>query len=217
MAPFWNDWFPSDNLADRFARALASRHAVDMKEYSESFEFFSRARKKFTSEVIVDLCCGHGLTGILFALFERKVKSIHLVDKSRPKSFSAILEAAQEVAPWVEPKIQYFEMPMEKYVPPSNSSIMAIHACGIRTDRALEMAQKYRQPIAVMPCCYSPKKYANRFAVYDEYMPVELAMDIDRSYRMRDARFDVKWSMIPRAITPMNRIIFALPIETPER
>ena len=38
-------WFPGDALPHRLARALAARHAIDMKEFCESFEFFTRVRR----------------------------------------------------------------------------------------------------------------------------------------------------------------------------
>ena len=68
MAPFWDEWFPSENLTDRFARALSKRYAIDMKEFCEAFEFFARVRRSLRRSTVVDLCAGHGLTGILFAL-----------------------------------------------------------------------------------------------------------------------------------------------------
>ena len=54
-------------LPDRLAHALAARRAIDMKEFCESFEFFTHTRrKKFgiasnSQHSVADLCCGHGL------------------------------------------------------------------------------------------------------------------------------------------------------------
>ena len=70
MAPIWLDWFPGDGLVDRLGRSLSQHHAIDMKEFCESFEFFARVRKTIRRPRVVDLCGGHGFTGILFALFE---------------------------------------------------------------------------------------------------------------------------------------------------
>ena len=38
-------WFPSEKLEDRLARCLAAHRCIDMKEWTESFEFFTRCRK----------------------------------------------------------------------------------------------------------------------------------------------------------------------------
>ena len=67
-------FFPSDSLQDRLARELGREKVLAVKEVLESFEFFQRVRKHVRSARVTDLCCGHGLCGILFALFERSVK-----------------------------------------------------------------------------------------------------------------------------------------------
>ena len=41
MAPIWMDWFKGNGLPNRLGRALSKRHAIDMKEFCESFEFLS--------------------------------------------------------------------------------------------------------------------------------------------------------------------------------
>jgi hypothetical protein len=72
-------WFGGDTLPDRLALALAKYRAIDMKEYCESFEFFTHVRRKKygVAETIADLCCGHGFTGMLWAVFERKGEQIN--------------------------------------------------------------------------------------------------------------------------------------------
>ena len=40
---------------------------------------------------------------------------------------------------------------------------------------------------------------------------VALAADVDRSYRLEQSGYHVDWSAIPREITPLNRILIALP------
>ena len=63
-------WFGGTSLTDRLAQALAARNAMDVKEFAESMEFFHKVRSHLkSSAVIVDLCCGHGFTGLLFAVF----------------------------------------------------------------------------------------------------------------------------------------------------
>ena len=63
-----NRYFPSDGLQDKLVRALGAQKAIPIKEIFESFEFFQRVRKRVRARCVSDLCCGHGLTGILFAL-----------------------------------------------------------------------------------------------------------------------------------------------------
>jgi len=50
-------------LEDKLARALASRSAISLKEYAESVEFFTKIRRQTRAACVVDLACGHGMTG----------------------------------------------------------------------------------------------------------------------------------------------------------
>ncbi len=211
MAPFWDEWFPSENLTDRFARALSKRYAIDMKEFCEAFEFFARVRRSLRRSTVVDLCAGHGLTGILFALFERSVDRVLLVDRRRPDTHEVIMEAAQEVAPWVPRKVQFFTESIQEFVVPADAALIAIHACGARTDRCIELARRGRHPVALMPCCHSSSSYGRRPVAFDETLGPALAIDIDRTYHLENLGFEVSWSAIPRAVTPMNRVIIAKP------
>jgi hypothetical protein len=212
MMPFWDHWFPTDSLADRFARALSQRQAIDIKEYCESFEFFTRTRRDIRRPVVADMCCGHGLTGILFAIFERHVEQVDLIDRIQPPSFSRVLEAAKSVAPWVSKKVRFHEMPLSQYEPDGEVGLVGVHACGSRTDRCISLALAQRSPIAVMPCCHSPTGYGSRGRVFDESIGAALAIDVDRTYSLTEAGYDVRWKAIPRAVTPMNRIILGVPI-----
>ena len=126
-------------LPARLAHALAARRAIDLKEFCEAFEFFTRTRKALrktatrgsgsgtgtgaagaavATRVVVDLCCGHGLTGILFAVFERTLDRVLLVDQACPPAHAAIFEAACEVAPWVKDKVTFRECTLQTLLPP---------------------------------------------------------------------------------------------------
>ena len=45
-----------------------------MKELVEAFEFFAAVRKDLRARSLADLCAGHGLVGVLFALHERRLE-----------------------------------------------------------------------------------------------------------------------------------------------
>jgi len=87
------------------ARELALDGAVDSKEFFEATEFYQRVRKRVRRPAVVDLACGHGLTGVLFAALERTVERVLLVDARRPASFDAILSAVARAAPWTANKV----------------------------------------------------------------------------------------------------------------
>ena len=92
----------------------------------------------------------------------------------------------------------------------SQVSLIAVHACGLLTDAALDLAIRLTAPIAVMPCCYSGTAKSAPLGPR-RALGVSLAADVDRSYRLDSSGFLVDWSAIPFEITAMNRIIIAIP------
>jgi len=42
--------------------------AIDAKEFFEAVEFYARVRKRVRRPVMLDLACGHGLVGELYAV-----------------------------------------------------------------------------------------------------------------------------------------------------
>jgi ubiquinone/menaquinone biosynthesis C-methylase UbiE len=58
------------------------------------------------SDTMLDLACGHGLAGVLFAVLESKVSRVILIDKQRPTSHDRIMSAVKKVAPWAVNKVR---------------------------------------------------------------------------------------------------------------
>ena len=225
-------WFPSEKLEDRLARCLAAHRCIDMKEWTESFEFFTRCRKAMVVRSsrkegsggggggggggfeLADLCCGHGLTAILWAVFERRVARCILVDEKRPASHDAIMRAACEVAPWAREKVVYWERTLQSAAPalPVGCSVIAVHACGAATDACLDVVvNRTRGRFAVMPCCYGKPTAPNLPAAVHAALGRGLAQDTARTFRMHQEGYEIEWSAIPAAITNKNRIIMGRP------
>lgn len=198
--------FTGTRLLDRFARELALRQAVSVKELLESFEFHHRVRRRVRQPRLADLCCGHGLTGVLFALAEREVEEVICVDRRRPGTFGRILEAAVATGPWVADKVRYVEADARKIEMEPGTAVLGVHACGGRTDVCIDIARRTGGPVAVMPCCYHGPA-PNAPVALHEHLGTEVALDIDRTYRIEAMGLHVDWAFIPRAITPMNRIL----------
>jgi len=212
MAPFWDQYFPGDAHIHRLARALSARFAIDMKEFCEAIEFFARTRRAVRAPVMADLFCGHGFVGLLFALFERRVEQVVLVDRQRPPAFDDIYAAVCEVGPWVEGKIEFRRESIRHHVElPAGAAVVGVHACGPRTDRTIKSALACGGPVAVMPCCHHTSSYHHRPTAFDEMLGPDVAIDIDRTYRLEGAGYTVEWTAIPRVITPKNRIIIGRP------
>ena len=87
---------------------------------------------------------------------------------------------------------------------------VAVHACGVATDRCIEIASSIGGPVAAMPCCYTGAAHDAPFALRRAFGK-GLAADIDRTYRLHEAGYHVDWASIPDVVTPMNRIIVATP------
>lgn len=205
-------WFPGDYLSSVFARALCDRRAIPFKEVLESFEFFACVRKQIKPERVADFCCGHGLVGILFAMFERHVEQVLLLDKARPVSYDSVLATAIEVAPWVRDKVKYIVGPLAQatqYVE-QDTAIVAVHACGQRTDQCIEHAIYLASPLAVLPCCRDHGSHPSPPCLKQAFGG-DAAIDIDRTYRLFHAHYRVRWDYIPAGVTPMNRVLIGIP------
>ena len=209
--------FASDTLQDKFLRALAHSRLMSIKEVFETFELFARVRRPTKSPVMADLCCGHGLLGILFAIFERKVTNVFLVDKCENESRINLIDVATSVAPWVadklKPQVASIETEGEWTNSNSKTAIVSAHACGELTDRCIEIAIKTNGPLAILPCCY-PKAGCRAPLAIQTQFGLTAAFDIDRTFRLESAGYQVRWTEIPRQITPMNRVLYARPKTT---
>lgn len=200
-------WFPSDNLPDRLARALAEARVLHLKELLESFEFFYRVRRRLRQKTVVDLCAGHGLTGILFALCERSVTRVVLLDSVRPDTQGKVLEAVAAIAPWVADKVEYQQAPLNHATRlPIGAGVVSVHGCGELSDMAIGAALDCGGPLAIMPCCYGRAR-AQGLPGLRRALSREVACDVARTYRLHGAGYDVAWTGIPATISPKHRII----------
>ncbi len=206
-------FFQGDGLVNRLVRELALERALPVKEIVEAFEFFAVARPYLRKNpVIADLCSGHGLAGILFAVLERRTDKVFLCDRRQPKNFDDVWRAATRVAPWIEDKVRYIEGPIERTrvdLAPG-TAILGLHACGQLTDTCFDIATTLRGSAAVMPCCRSHRLTSAPPALR-EALGGDMAYDIDRTYSLEAKGYRVRWREIPAEITPMNRILIAIP------
>jgi hypothetical protein len=201
------DLFPTDSLPDRLARSLADHRVVHAKELLESFEFFARVRRRVRRPTVVELCAGHGLVGLLFALCEPSVTRVELVDSRQPPSFGRIHQAFAALAPWVSDKVVYREAPLDESTAlPEQVGVVLVHACGELTDLGIDRAIASGGPVAAMPCCYGTAR-GPRVAALAKAFGRSANIDITRSHRLADAGYQVDWTHVPRAIRPMNRIL----------
>lgn len=209
-------YFNSDRLTDRLIQNLVAGHVMRWKEILESFEFYGLARKQSRRTSVVDMCCGHGLTGVLFALLEKSVERVELVDESLPPCISRVVETAIQLGPWVKEKVSVSERGIgeSQSQVPMGTAVLAVHACGSLTDQVLDLAIGVAGPVAVTPCCGHPRNDEAPQVLYRE-LGAKDGVDVHRTYRLNDAGYEVQWRYIPESVTPMNRTILATKRDVP--
>lgn len=213
--------FQGTNLLSKVARSICLSKSIRLKELLESIEFFLRVRKHLKAPKIKDLCCGHGLVGLLFAIFEDDVQEVELIDIKFNPSQKRLLHALSEIAPWLNDKVICKEAKLSDLINQleksssqdsslSDLAICSVHACGQQSDLTLKLAQIYQAKVAIMPCCYPPK-IRKSYDFLKDQLGVILTLDIQRSQDLQNLGYQVQWLEIPSKITPMNRIIVAQP------
>ena len=201
-------WFGGDGMEDRLARALISAKALPFKELLEAFEFFEHVRRRVRAPTVVDLCCGHGLAGMLYGVFHRDVEQVLLIDRTRPGSVDVTLEALSTVAPWLGPKVRFDTGDLSDVPLPRGAALLGVHACGSATDGIIDRAIASGGPVGLLPCCH-PTAGVPGPPTLSHNLGHGLATDIHRTYRLEAAGYHTRWSTIPDGITPMNRVIAA--------
>ena len=80
-----------------------------------------------------------------------------LLDRHKPPKADLVVDAVCEAAPWAREKIRWVEAPIERgrdHLDPE-TSVVAVHACGVRTDRAIDLTFAVNGHLAAIPCCYN--------------------------------------------------------------
>lgn len=200
--------FEGGDIASTFARALCERGALPVKELFEATETFALSRKVLRGPVLADLCCGHGLAGAFFALMERDVERVILVDRERPPNADLVIDALDAVAPWASPKLEWRESRLDRQTLPGGTSVLAVHACGLRTDAAIEHAIAAGGPFAALPCCRPHRQHPAPQSLKNA-LGHDVAIDVHRTYRLEENGYVVAWRDISPVITPKNRALIA--------
>ena len=163
---------------------------------------------------MVEVAGGHGLLSILCAVFHSKRFSrIIIADFKRPASFDTILDAASEVAPWIRGIVEYREADFTTSpgLLPEGCAVCCVHGCNSLTDKVVKaVIESKAHSFACMPCCYAHAEAAEAAPkAVRSSLGVAVAADVMRTLRLEEAGYAVTWRHIPRAITPMNRVLLA--------
>jgi hypothetical protein len=181
--------FPSDGVRDRIARAVCSARCLARRELFESWSFVARVRRHLDAPVVWDLGAGHGLVALLFAILEPGLREVRAVDRRKPPSFEKLRAALAEVGGARLAKVVYDERRLERLPPPAERVfVTAVHACGRRTDEAIDLALAARSSVALLPCCHDASVHALPGALLGRWSKRD-AVDLTRIFRLDAAGY----------------------------
>lgn len=202
--------FPADTVHDRVARALAAASCVPRKEFFESWSFVHRIRRHLDAPVVWDLCAGHGLVAFLLALLEPDLVSVRAIDKRKPLSFERVRAALAPLGEARIAKVVYDERALEALDAPREKVFLtAVHACGRRTDRAIELALAGHCSIAVLPCCHDASDVTIPAAVLQRWSKRE-AVDLARIFKLHQAGWRTSSKRVDDDVTTCADAIIAV-------
>jgi hypothetical protein len=203
------DRFTGDTLFDRIARAVCRVGMLPAKELYEAWEVARRVRRKFRGGRIVDAACGHGLLAHILLLLDDSSPEAVCVDSALPQSARRLSEVMLETWPRLAGRIHYVEMSLEKIAVKSDDLVVSAHACGVLTDRVLDMAVGAGARVAVLPCCQDVARSGT--GGLEGWLDGPLAVDVMRAVRLNSAGYTVMTRTIPAEITPKNRLLMGCP------
>ena len=202
--------FPADNVHDRIARALCEAYCLPRKEFFESWSFVNRVRRRLDSTVVWDLCAGHGLVSFLLALLEPQLTSVRAIDLRKPLSFERIRAALAPLGEERIAKVVFEESALEDVEPPREPVFMtAVHACGRRSDRAIELALASRSSIALLPCCQDVSAIEIPDAVLQRWSKRE-SVDVARIFTLHRAGYRTVSAKVDDDVTQCADAIIGL-------
>jgi hypothetical protein len=201
--------FPSDTLFDRLARAVCHAGCLPRKELYEAWEMGRRVRRRLRGGRIVDLGGGHGLLAQVLLLLDDSSPSAIVVDKMLPVSSAAVHEALLRTWPRLTGRVAFAARPMDDVPLEADDVVVSSHACGLLTDRVLDLSIAARARVAVLPCCHDVAKGVTGDVT--GWIDPALAIDVMRARRLAESGYRIWTQTIPDSITPKNRLLIGSP------
>lgn len=198
-------YFDGETLFDEVARTVCDAECLPRKELYESWELARRVQRRLRGTRVVDLACGHGLVAHLCLLLDRRFEEAVAVDRAMPKSAPRLANVL--ASRWPRLDVDYVECALEDFAIRPDDVVVSAHACGALTNVVIDRAITAGASIAVMPCCHQRTAPTG----LEGWLDFDVALDVMRAQRLREAGYDVSTTMISREITPKNRILIGKP------
>ena len=219
--------FTGDDDFHLVARAVCEAHVLPRKELFETWEaalVITRAhahRLRGPRARVMDLAGGHGLLALAILVLNPECPSAVVVDKRKPDSHERLCDVFVRQWPRLRGRVRFVEASVEQATPSPDTLLVSVHACGGLTDLILELAVGGGAPVAVVPCCHRalarPRELAARLRDADERgtaYEAPFALDVARFAALKREGFDVDAAILPREITPQNRVLLGAPAES---
>ena len=203
------DRFPSETLFDRLARAVCHAGCLPRKELYEAWEVGRRVRRRLRGGRVVDFGGGHGLLAQVLLLLDDSSPSAIVVDKALPLSSAAVHDALRRTWPRLAGRVGFVALPMDHVPVETDDVVVSSHACGLLTDRVLDLATAARARVAVLPCCHDLANGTTGDVA--GWLDTALAIDVMRARRLAESGYRIWTQTIPAAITPKNRLLMGAP------
>ncbi len=197
--------YPSPSAFDRIARTVCRVGRIPRKELYESWEIVKRVRRHLRGTRIIDLACGHGLVAYALAVIMPSVPEIIAVDRRLPPSAALLRDAMEAEWPSLAERVRLQQGDVRSVPVLENDIVVCAHGCGSLTDRALDLALDAGADVAVLPCCSDHSRLDD--GGLRGWLGGDLAIDVVRAVRLRDAGYKVWTQHIPAEITPKNRLL----------
>ena len=153
--------------------------------------------------------------------------SVVCIDSRMPLSAEKVAKVMLEEWRDLRDSWDYVEGSVDVIIPASSTVLVAVHACGILSDKAISLAIQGNSPLVLVPCCHTKKSLSQEQRRQMIYLPsvssfstptsmTNLAEIIDkyRVQRLQDTGMKVQEAYIPEIITPKNRIFLATPLQS---
>ena len=200
--------FPADTLHDKLGRVVSRAECLPRKEFFESWAVAKRVHRRVKRRPVIELAAGHGLLSWMFLLLDRDCREAVCVDRRRPASAERLEQAFLAEWPHLAGRLRYVEGQLEEAPITAEHLVVAVHACGRLTDRAIGLAIAAGAPVAVLPCCQSRR--TSDTLNLEGWLEERLAVDVVRAVNLQQAGYRVHTQTIPETITPANRRLVAV-------
>jgi hypothetical protein len=161
---------------------------------------------------VLDLACGHALVAHIMLLLDDTSPAALAVDATLPPSAFRIAACLSAAWPRLTGRVSLLSAKLETVEARAGDVIVSCHACGRLTDDVLAKAVAARARVVVLPCCQCVAD--SDAGGLSGWLDAALAIDVTRAAKLKAAGYDVHTQTIPDSITPKNRLLLGMPVQS---